>query len=154
MTIADRMAIFQDGEVIQVGTPEEVFNRPDNMDVAAFIGSPPMNLLETKVTNNGLTIAGADTGLLAPPGLTGDKIVVGVRPSHVRLDEGGMPAKLLLSENLGESMLLNTELSDGQVVKLRLPEVRHFKHGDIIPLRIEEGNAHFFDPGTRKRIGH
>jgi len=152
MTIADRMAIFHDGEIIQVGTPEEVFNRPNNMDVAAFIGSPPMNLLEATVTDSRLGIAGADTGLAAPPDLAGDKIVVGVRPSHVRLEEGGMPAKLLLSENLGEGMLLNTELSDGQIIKLRLPEVRHFKHGEIIPLRIEEGNAHFFDPGTRKRI--
>ena len=58
----------------------------------------------------------------------------------------------LLSENLGESMLLNAELADGQAIKLRLPEVRRFKPDEILPLKIEPEYVHFFDPKTRKRI--
>ncbi len=154
MTIADRMAIFHDGDIIQVGTPDDVFNRPDTMDVAAFIGSPPMNLLSATVTDGALTVAGTSVPLTPPPGYSGEKIVVGVRPSHVRLEAGGIPAQLLLSENLGESMLLNAELSDGLVVKLRLPEVRRFRHDEILSLTLDATHAHFFDPVSRKRISH
>ncbi len=152
MTIADRMAIFLEGDIIQVGTPEDVFNRPDTMDVAAFIGSPPMNLLEAVADDGTLKIAGIDTHLAPPPAVAGDRLVVGVRPSHVRLQDDGIPARLLLSENLGESMLLNAELSDGQVIKLRLPDVRRFKQGEMLSLRIESGHVHYFDPKSRKRI--
>ena len=54
MTIADRMAIFREGEIIQIGTPDDVFNRPDDMDVAGFIGSPPMNLLPARLSDGGV----------------------------------------------------------------------------------------------------
>lgn len=152
MTIADRMAIFLDGEIIQVGTPEDVFNRPDTMDVAAFIGSPPMNLLSAKFGSGVLQIAGEPASLKPPTGLAGDQVVIGVRPSHVRLEADGIPARLLLSENLGETMLLNAELADGQIVKLRLPEVRRFTPGEMLSLRIDAGHVHFFDPQSRQRI--
>ncbi len=152
MTIADRMAIFLEGGIIQVGTPEDVFNRPDTMDVAAFIGSPPMNLLDAAVEGGVLKIAGMEAGLAPPPEFAGERVVVGVRPSHVRLQDDGIPARLLLSENLGESMLLNAELSDGQVIKLRLPEVRRFQQGEMLSLGIDAGHTHYFDPDSRRRI--
>ncbi|MEM7462570.1 MAG: ABC transporter ATP-binding protein [Pseudomonadota bacterium] len=152
MTIADRMAIFLDGDIIQVGTPDEVFNHPKTMDVAAFIGSPPMNLLNANIENGGIGIAGVDALLKPPRDFTGTELVVGVRPSHIRLDSDGIPARLLLSENLGESMLLNTELSDGQIVKLRLPEVRRFSPDEMLALRIDADYVHFFDAKSRERI--
>ncbi|HSM40456.1 MAG TPA: ABC transporter ATP-binding protein, partial [Afifellaceae bacterium] len=123
MTIADRMAIFLDGEIIQIGTPDEVFNFPDTMDVAAFIGSPPMNLLNARHENGRLSIADRALEFSPPPGFAGNEIVLGVRPSHVRLTDDGVSTRLLLSENLGESMLLNVDL-DGQIVKVRLPHIR------------------------------
>lgn len=152
MTIADRMAIFLEGDIIQVGTPEEVFNNPDTMDVAAFIGSPPMNLLNAKIGKKALQIAGKSAALKAPKEFAGDELVLGVRPSHVRLEEGGIPARLLLSENLGESMLLNAELADGQIVKLRLPKVHKFAPGEKLSLKIDANHVHYFDPQSRKRI--
>jgi ABC-type sugar transport system ATPase subunit len=154
MTIADRMAIFLEGDIIQIGTPEEVFNRPDTMDVAAFIGSPPMNLLNAAVEGDKLAIGGQPLGFGPPPGFSGDHLVLGVRPSHVRLETGGLTSRLLLSENLGESMLLNTDLPDGQVIKLRLPDVRRFSAGERLQLMIDADHVHFFDPTSRKRIDH
>ena len=151
MTIADRMAIFRDGNIIQVGTPEEVFNRPDNTDVAAFIGSPPMNLLPARLENGGLIVAGhrvADaTGYDRPDG----EVVLGIRPSHLHPVDDGVPGRLLLSENLGESMLLNIDV-EGEIVKVRLPDVRHLAAGEAISLAFEPGSIHLFDLKSRQRL--
>ncbi len=150
MTIADRMAVFREGKIIQIGTPEEVFNQPDTMDVAAFIGSPPMNLINAVSAEGALLVAGERINILPPRSSPGD-IVIGVRPSHIHLSDTGLPARLLLSENLGESMLLNLDL-DGQIVKLRLPDVRRFTEGDTLHLAFDPNFIHFFDPQSRKRI--
>ena len=151
MTIADRMAIFFDGEIIQIGTPDQVFNRPDTMDVAAFIGSPPMNLLDADHDNGRLSIAGQTLDLTAPQGYAGSGIVIGIRPSHVRPADKGIPARLLLSENLGESMLLNVDLN-GQIVKMRIPEIRRFTENEPMQLSLDSEAVHFFDPKSRKRL--
>jgi ABC-type sugar transport system ATPase subunit len=150
MTIADRMAIFNEGKIVQIGTPEEVFNQPDTMDVAAFIGSPPMNLINAVSADGTLLVAGERINISPPQTSPGD-IVIGVRPSHIHLSDTGLPARLLLSENLGESMLLNLDL-DGQIVKLRLSEVRRFTDGDTLRLAFDPNFIHFFDPQSRKRI--
>lgn len=151
MTIADRMAIFRDGAIIQIGTPDEVFNRPENMDVAGFIGSPPMNLLPAQLSDGAIIVAGhrvadADGFTHSEP-----DVVLGIRPSHLRLSSDGLPARLLLSENLGESMLLNVDVA-GKIVKVRLPEVRHLSSGEPLHLTFEPAHIHLFDPQSRRRI--
>jgi ABC-type sugar transport system ATPase subunit len=151
MTIADRMAIFRDGEIIQIGTPDEVFNRPDNMDVAGFIGSPPMNLLPAGIDAGAITIAGHRVALAGMHDTPSPDIVIGIRPSHVRLAADGLPARLLLSENLGESMLLNVDVQ-GQIVKVRLPEVRRLATGETVHLVFDPAHIHLFDPKSRQRI--
>lgn len=151
MTIADRMAIFQDGRIVQVGTPEQVFNRPSTMDVAAFIGSPPMNLLPARLDGAGIEIFGHRVELADVPSLPPGDVVAGIRPSHVRLSDSGMPSRLVLSENLGESMLLNLEAGDS-LIKVWLPEVRHFAAGEILHLTFEPDHIHLFDPASRRRI--
>jgi ABC-type sugar transport system ATPase subunit len=151
MTIADRMAIFLDGNIVQVGTPEEVFNRPNTIDVAGFIGSPPMNLLQGKRTGSSVSVIGHSIDIPAAADSPADDIVLGIRPSHVRLADTGIPGKLLLSENLGESMLLNID-ADGQLIKVRLPEVRHLTAGTIVHLAFDPAHVHLFDPHTRQRI--
>jgi ABC-type sugar transport system ATPase subunit len=151
MTIADRMAIFREGSIVQIGTPEEVFNRPDTMDVAAFIGSPPMNLINARSADDALFFAGERIKIVPPPNAPPGEIVIGIRPSHVHLSGTGLPGRLLLSENLGESMLLNLDV-DGQIVKLRLPAVRRFSEGEMLHLTFDPEHVHFFDPQSRKRI--
>jgi ABC-type sugar transport system ATPase subunit len=120
------------------------------MDVAAFIGSPPMNLIDAVSSEGALSVGGQRVNI-TPPEVAPGKIVIGVRPSHIHLSEAGLPARLLLSENLGESMLLNLDL-DGQIVKLRLPEVRRFTDGETLHLAFDPNFVHFFDPQSRKRI--
>ena len=151
MTIADRMAIFRDGEIVQCGTPDEVFNRPDSMDVAGFVGSPPMNLLPAKLSDGGIRVGGTRIASADGYGHAGPDVVLGVRPSHVRLAPDGLPARLLLSENLGESMLLNLDV-EGGIVKVRLPDVRRLTIGEPLHLAFDETHIHIFDPRTRRRI--
>ena len=148
MTLADRMAIFSDGEIIQTGTPADVFNRPENMDVAGFIGSPSMNLIPARREGGEIVVAGHR--VLTADGPTRD-IVLGIRPSHLRLGADGVPASVLLSENLGETMLLNVDLA-GELVKVRLPEVRGLAEGETVHLTFDPAQVHFFDPESRRRL--
>ena len=150
MTIADRMAIFLDGEIVQVGTPEVVFNRPHSVAVAGFIGSPPMNLFDGRLSGGTATVGGYSFDLPSAPRHDGP-IIVGVRPSHIRLSDEGLPARLYLSENLGESMLLNVHIGD-DLARVRLPEVRRLAENELLHLTFDPEFVHLFDPATGRRI--
>lgn len=148
MTIADRLAVFREGEIMQTGTPAEVFGLPDTLDVAAFIGSPPMNLIPARIEAGAAVFPGWRLPLPdAPPG----DVVVGVRPGRVRLAYEGLPGRLLLSENLGEAMLLNVDV-EGVLVKVRLPEVRPLAEGSPLRLAFDARDVLLFDPETRRRL--
>ena len=151
MTVADRMAIFLDGDIAQVGTPAEVFNRPLNMDVAAFIGSPPMNLIEGRLEGRTVALGDYRFELPATPDHPGGPVVVGIRPAHIAVRDAGLAADLYLSENLGETMLLNVNIGE-HLVKVRLPEVRRFEDNERLHLAVDPAHVHLFDPQTRLRI--
>lgn len=150
MTLADRLAVFFDGEIKQIGTPEEVFNRPRTTQVAAFIGSPAMNLLPATLQGRQLTIAGKTIQLSAEPSGNGE-VTVGVRPSHIRIDVDGIPAQLYLSENLGESYLLNLYLGEN-LVKMRVTDKQGFKDGDTVGIAFDTDALHLFDRESGLRI--
>jgi ABC-type sugar transport system ATPase subunit len=149
MTIADRMAVFRDGEIMQTGTPTEVFNNPDTLDVAAFIGSPPMNLLPARIEDGAARLPGWTLPL--PDAPASGEVILGVRPGRLRLADEGLPGRLLLSENLGEAMLLNVDV-EGTLVKVRLPEVRALAEGTALRLAFDPADVLLFDPGTRRRL--
>jgi ABC-type sugar transport system ATPase subunit len=150
MTLADRIAVFFDGEIKQIGTPTEVFNRPRTTQVAAFIGSPPMNLLPATLQGRQLTIEGKAMQLPVESSGNGE-VTVGVRPSHIRIDADGMPAQLYLSENLGESYLLNLHLGEN-LVKMRVTDTQGFKDGDTVGISFDADALHLFDRETGLRI--
>ena len=149
MTIADRMAVFREGEIMQIGAPEEVFGLPDTLDVAAFIGSPPMNLIPARIEDGAAVFPGWSLPLPGAP-VAGD-VVVGLRPGRLRLADDGLPGRLLLSENLGEAMILNVDV-EGALVKVRLPEVRHIPDGSQVRLAFASEDILLFDADTRRRI--
>ncbi|HEY5645846.1 MAG TPA: ABC transporter ATP-binding protein [Pseudomonadales bacterium] len=94
MTLADRMAVFLEGEIMQVGTPEEIFGRPNCVAVASFIGSPPMNLLPARVDGRTLTVAESSLTLPAPLPVAPGPVTLGVRPDRLRIDPDGVPTTL------------------------------------------------------------
>lgn len=151
MTLADRMAVFQDGKILQIGTPEEVFNRPRTIQVAAFIGSPPMNLLKADVHGNQLFIAGEPVTLSKAIPVSEGSVWLGVRPSHIRVDSDGIPAQLYLTENLGETFLLNAYLGD-TLLKIRAAEMPSVNDGESIRLSFDNDHVHLFDAESGVRL--
>lgn len=151
MTLADRMAVFLEGTIKQVGTPTEVFDRPNCVEVAAFIGSPPMNIVPAKLDGDSLTVEGHVVRLARRPDHAPGPITVGVRPGHVRIHPNGIPTRLYLSENLGETRLLNLKMGE-VLVKMRTAGAERIAEGDTVPIAFEPESIHLFDAKTGRRV--
>ncbi len=121
MTLADRIVVMNDGRIEQVGTPMELFNNPANTFVAGFLGSPPMNQMKGKLTENGAQIGSSEIKL---NGVTaqqaGRDVIIGIRPEHVTLAPGEgtspLPIALDLVEPLGSEALLHARFGDDNLV--------------------------------------
>jgi multiple sugar transport system ATP-binding protein len=93
MTMADRIVVLNAGRIEQVGTPEDLYDRPANLFVAGFIGSPAMNFLSGFVQHDGSLLVEGGMRLPLPPGLpAGRRVTLGVRPEHIRLGSSGVDA--------------------------------------------------------------
>ena len=137
--------------MLQVGDPTTIYNAPANQFVARFIGSPPMNLFEGRLDGRRVTVGDYGVELPQAPDRQAGPVVVGVRPTHITLAPQGLAARLYLSENLGESMLLNFTVGE-HLIKVRLPEVRHFDDNQALHLAFDPHHLHLFDPQSRLRI--
>ena len=159
MTMATRMAIMVDGRLQQVGTPEEVYERPANLFVARFIGSPPMSSLSGVVelrdgepwvrVGDGAFRLGHSAPERASGGMTVD---VGVRPEHLHPDGDGPTATVRAIEWLGHERHLVCAIDD-HVVTVRQPTGLPVPSvGEHIRLWAEPGHVHLFDTETGARL--
>ncbi|MEO5701410.1 MAG: ABC transporter ATP-binding protein [Casimicrobiaceae bacterium] len=149
MTVADRMAVFMEGRIVQFGTPTDVFDHPASVTVAAFIGSPPMNFLPARVEGGAVRIGDArvdGAGAFGPDG----PVTLGVRPSALRLADAGIPAKVDLVENLGDSSILDLQVDDA-IVKMRSEGRASAHEGDVVHLSFAPDTVHLFDVTTGVR---
>jgi ABC-type sugar transport system ATPase subunit len=150
MTLADRLAVFMDGRIEQVGRPADVFARPNSVEVAAFIGSPPMNLFPARHVGNELVVG--EHRLEAPMREPGEReVVIGIRPSAVRVGPGRIPAVVELVENLGDAAILDLQLA-GHAVRARVGDGRVFEEGQGVTITAHPEDIHLFDAATRKRL--
>jgi ABC-type sugar transport system ATPase subunit len=150
MTVADRLAVFMDGMIVQVGTHEEVFLLPATIEVATFLGSPPMNLCPGRMSVNEVIIAGHRMRLDADFGR--DRVVlVGVQPSRFELGAEGFPAQVDLTEQLGDSVIVDLQLGATRV-RAKLPERTRLAEGAQVHVRFGAADVHLFDPETHQRI--
>jgi multiple sugar transport system ATP-binding protein len=149
MTIADRLAVFMDGRIVQVGTPDEVFARPANVAVAGFIGSPPMNLLQAHVVSGALVVDGTQLPLSSPPGADG-AVTIGVRPAAIRLAAQGLPARVELVENLGDTTIVDLAVGD-RMLKMRTEGRPDVREGASVHVQFAPGSEHLFDAATGDR---
>jgi ABC-type sugar transport system ATPase subunit len=150
MTLADRMAVFMAGEIQQVGTPAEVFARPNSIDIAGFIGNPPMNLIPARYTDGSVAIAGhpIKTGTKIP----GERdVVVGIRPSALRIVPDGINARVDLIEDLGDTAVLDLDCA-GTLIRVRFAGDNIPREGDAVCVTARPEDIHLFDPTTRKRL--
>ena len=148
MTIADRIAVFMEGRVAQVGRPQDIFAKPASAVVAAFIGSPPMNLLPAEVRAGALRVVGADLRLNRPLGADGP-VTLGVRPAALRIAPTGIPARVYLIEDLGDTTIVDLDVG-GQIVKLRTDQRPDVREGDNVHVAFAECHLFERDSGARR----
>jgi sn-glycerol 3-phosphate transport system ATP-binding protein len=148
MTLGDRLCVMSDGEVQQLGTTDDIYNRPANTFVAAFMGSPPMNLIPGVITSGVLHVG--DTTVTSVPSPDGP-VTVGVRPEHLRLEVGhgpGMvPARVDFVEPLGSHVLV-TALVEQTPVIVHAPAGTELESGTEIGLAMPPERTYFFDAET------
>jgi ABC-type sugar transport system ATPase subunit len=156
LTMADRIAVLDAGRLQQIGTPDDVYDRPVNTFVAAFVGTPPMNLWPAVVDDVG-AVKVADVAIgQASRVAHGRDVTVGVRPEAVRLLECGAPglaATVDWIEDLGHEHLLGGSLVCGQPFAVRWAESGEPPpRGSRVRLLPDRAALHFFDAATGERI--
>lgn len=149
MTIADRVAVFMEGRIVQVGRPQDIFARPATAVVAAFIGSPPMNLLEGEVRDGRVRVGGVDLPGQRVQGPDG-RVTLGVRPAALRIASEGLPARVDLIEDLGDTAIVDLDVA-GRLVKMRTDQVPSAREGDVVRLAFAPGALHLFDVDSGAR---
>ncbi len=150
MTLADRIAVFMDGRIVQVGSPRQIFARPLSIDVASFIGSPPMNLLVGEWEGHAVTI-GRSTVAVATESPQSRDVVVGVRPGDLRLADGGLSARVEGVEHLGDTIVVDLVV-DERLVKLKTDRVPALREGEAVFVAFAPEDAHLFDAESGARI--
>jgi sn-glycerol 3-phosphate transport system ATP-binding protein len=154
MTLAQRMIVMNAGRMEQIGTPEEVYQRPATTFVAGFIGSPPMNLITGVADGRSFNVAGPALALPAAAPRNGE-LILGLRPEHAALEAGpaaGWPLRVEMVEMLGAERLVHGRLGD-ELFTIRIdgtlvpPAI-----GDIVSLRMDARHLHWFDADTRQRV--
>ncbi len=155
MTMADRLVVMNAGVAEQVGTPMEVYSRPDTLFVAGFIGSPPMNFLEGTVTADGRGVSVTpDTTIPVENANAGAHVVVGVRPEHLEPStSGALGVEVDLAEPLGAETLVHGRLRDMDTqLTVKLVGEHTFEPGTTLAVGPAPGKLHVFDVGTGERL--
>ncbi|MDN5569053.1 MAG: ABC transporter ATP-binding protein, partial [Paracoccus sp. (in: a-proteobacteria)] len=122
LTFADKVVVMYDGRVVQIGTPEELFERPEHTFVGYFIGSPGMNLLPAKIDGNQALVPGGTTPLAQSYGPVTGHVQVGIRPEYVRLSrDEGLPVTIRRIEDVGRHKIIRADLM-GHEINIIAPE--------------------------------
>jgi len=168
MTLGDRIAVLNAGQLQQLGTPDNLYNHPINLFVASFIGSPSMNLLDAQLTTEDgvLVVKGRGFALRVPPERasqidqhTGEEIVIGVRPEHLfdRDEVDSAPpgstisARIDLIEPLGSETLVHA-LVEGQPMTLRASADSELRRGQLVELVVDTRHLHVFERKSQRAI--
>jgi ABC-type sugar transport system ATPase subunit len=150
MTLADRMAVFMAGEIQQIGRPAEIFARPNSIDIAGFIGNPPMNLLPARYVDGDIVISGQRLKTTAQSAGERD-VIAGIRPGAFRIAPEGLKARVDLIEDLGDTTVLELDCA-GTPIRLRVSDGNIPREGDTIAISARPQDIHLFDPVSRKRL--
>ncbi|HHU80552.1 MAG TPA: sn-glycerol-3-phosphate ABC transporter ATP-binding protein UgpC [Acholeplasmataceae bacterium] len=172
MTMATRIVVMKDGYVQQIGTPKEIYDFPNNMFVGGFIGTPAMNFVEGKVTEEGnfevgnhklgltrIKVPAGKLKILQDQDYINKPIYLGIRPEDIHDDEAVLKTyedakvtlKVDVAELLGAETLINGKLH-GQNLIAKVNARTDIHMGDQVTLALDMNKCHFFDPDTEARI--
>ena len=152
MTMADKIVILRDGVIEQQGSPLEVYDRPSNIFVASFIGSPSMNLIKGTV-RQGTVVTSNGAKLPLPKkhgGKEGQSVVYGIRPEHFELGKG-IDIKISVTEPTGSEIHVYGDIGEDEVCAV-LRERLQLKRGSTFSLAPRMEKIHLFDAGTGKAL--
>jgi multiple sugar transport system ATP-binding protein len=157
MTMGERVAVLRAGQLQQFAPPTELYDRPANVFVASFIGSPQMNRFEAVAERDGIRVGAIalrpDDALLAAAA-GHDRLVVGIRPEHLSVGHGELTVKVGLVEDLGSDSYIYGQLTGdpGSDVIVRSGR-EHPRPGDVIKVDVDTTHLHVFDAATGLRVG-
>ena len=145
LTMADRIAVLNEGRIIQVGTPEDIYDLPASTFVAQLVGSPRINLYKSQWMDNTVTISESDVHL---PGPLGSKLpsdfLLGIRPENVKPDPNGkFTGQLVLTEPLGVETILHIQSGQRTLLSL-VPGISSYRLGDVVKFNIATEHIHYF----------
>lgn len=165
MTLGDRIVVMKDGEIQQIGTPQEVFDKPRNLFVAGFIGMPQMNiipnvLLKKKDEGYEIIIKGKTFSLshemseqLKARNIDDCEVKLGIRPSHLFLNKNGLETKIDVVEMMGGEVHIHLKLNDIDIVAaIPLEGSNTYTSGQLVNLNMNLSMIHLFDIQTGKNI--
>ena len=152
MTMADRIVVMHDGIIEQIGTPLELFDRPGNLFVAQFIGSPAMNVLSGQIRGGAVEALGARWPVTAGLGSDGLTVHYGIRPTDLYLADEGIPATVSIVEPTGAETELLVDVG-GQQLTVVMHGRTAARPGDQVRLAFDVAKSHVFDGASGGRIG-
>ena len=164
LTMADRVALMQDGHLRAYGTPEELYERPGNLFVAEFIGNPPMNFLSGELTRRDGALAAVSDGLALPlpesavGGLRGDgsaqAVTLGLRPEDLIVeppDRGQVRGEVYVVEPMGREQVVEVRIGE-RTLRVIAPPSFTGQIGDAVGIGVNADRLHLFDPDSGERL--
>ena len=163
LTMADRIGILNEGHLLQIGTPDDIYNHPANLFVATFVGSPQINVIEAEVVGSELNLTSlgikadltdSQYAVLKDRGVS--KIQLGVRPEEITIipeesGKGCCTGTVRFKQSMGAEDILNIKVGDGLLKAIVSPQLR-IKPGDSIIFNIDIARSHFFEVETGNAI--
>ena len=153
MTMADKIVVMNHGRIEQAGAPLELYDRPANLFVAGFIGSPAMNMLAGRI-KDGKFIDGGGTHWPLPPayaGREGAEVVYGIRPEHLRLDPNGIQARIQVVEPTGSETQVTLRIGEISVMGAFRERIAS-SHGELLAVSPDISLVHIFDKASGQRV--
>ena len=151
MTLADRLAVINNGIIEQLGTPIEIYNNPESLFVAGFIGSPQMNFLDANLNNK--TLSAENFEIKNIDSDYNGEVTLGIRPEHLVQSENGLiNLKVDLVEQLGSDNLVYGQLKNKKDFCYRCPGNQTVEKGSNLRVNMENNKYYIFDKSTGKRV--
>lgn len=155
--MADKIVLLQGGKIVQIGSPDEIYERPNCKYVADFIGSPSMNFIDGEIAVVGGAPVFTAPGVAIPIAAgsrarPGHRVVLGVRPNDLAVAAGGhIHGEVILSETTGADVQLHVMI-DGRDTVAVVPRSEKRAAGTLVGLTVAPENVHLFDAESEKRI--
>ncbi len=156
MTMADKIVVMRDGNVEQIGSPLDLYDRPANLFVAGFIGSPGMNFIRGTIAEGLAPAFISESGVLVPlptaiPVEAGTELILGIRPEHISIGSGEIRGRVALIEPTGAETQVTVMLGTTPVIA-SIRERIDVHTGDEIAIQMGTSALHVFDAKTERRI--